>query len=178
MMFLLELRIPLGTKRGAPVAAFPPDPGFSQIVIGSDMRSAPVLRTGANSLARECPIWVMSCPSARQNRASGMRARSDIRPRASAMHRIADLRVAGAECPSSAMSRRPMPQPSAVPSMASCWGADCEALWLAAQVPKFSSWIGTIFGRTVAVLASRTILGQLASSQAVPCPGQWESIHT
>ncbi len=73
MMFLLELRIPLGTKRGAPVAAFPPDPGFSRIVIGSDMRGAPVLRTGANSLARECPIWVKLRPSAPLGVASGMR---------------------------------------------------------------------------------------------------------
>ena len=94
------------------------------------------------------------------------------------MRRWADLAMVCSERQLCAKNRRPMPQQSVIPSEASCRGADCEALWLAAQVPKFSSWIGTIFGRTVAVLANRTILGQLASSQAVPCPGQWESIHT
>jgi len=72
----------------------------------------------------------------------------------------------------------PINQQSAIPSEASCRGADCEALWQPAQAPKFSSWTGAIFGRTFTVLASRTILGQLASSQAAPPPGQWESIHT
>ncbi len=48
-----------GLPSSRPVADYPLDPGFSRIVIGSDMRGAPVLRTGANSLARECPIWVL-----------------------------------------------------------------------------------------------------------------------
>ncbi len=49
--------------------------------------------------------------------------------------------------------------------------------WLPAQAPKFSSWMGAIFGRAFTVLASRTILGQLASNQVL-FPGHWESIHT
>ncbi len=69
----------------------------------------------------------------------------------------------------------PITQQSAIPSEASCRGADCEKLWLSAQVPKFSSWMGTIFGRTFTVLASRTILGQLASSQAQSI--HWAIIH-
>ncbi len=72
----------------------------------------------------------------------------------------------------------PINQQSPILYEASCPGADCEASWLPAQVPKFSSSMGTIFGRTLTVLASRTILGQLASSQAKPPPGQWASIHT
>ncbi len=72
----------------------------------------------------------------------------------------------------------PINQQTPIPSEASCRGADCEAPWLAAQVPKFSSSMGAIFGRSFTVLASRTILGQLASSQAAPPPGQWASIHT
>ncbi len=72
----------------------------------------------------------------------------------------------------------PINQQSPIPYEASCRRAECDASWLPAQVPKFSSSMGTIFGRTFTVLASRTILGQLASNQAAPPPGQWESIHT
>ncbi len=69
----------------------------------------------------------------------------------------------------------PINQQSAIPSEASCRGVDCEKLWLPAQVQKFSSWMGTIFERTFTVLASRVILGQLASSQDASI--HWAIIH-
>ncbi len=92
----------------------------------------------------------------------------------------ADVITDPSACPLIARNGHSVPinQQSAIPSEASCRGADCEALWLPAQAPKFSSCMGTIFGRTFTVSASRTILGQLASNQAAPPPGHWESIHT